>query len=169
MREATGSSWTFKLIIVFIFLFSTFLVLTINYSKSYRVKNEVLSILEKYEGFTNDNNTNSNSKTIIDNYLKNSGYKETGNCPVENNAPYYYGVTDLSTGEVLQVASNDKYYYCLKQNVNGDGTMFYQLILFYHFSLPFLGSIRNYQVTGTTENIIYNKKNNNYVINGNGG
>jgi hypothetical protein len=163
LKEATGSSWTFKLVIVFIFLFTTFLILTINYSKSYRVKNEVISILEKYEGFTNDNGNTSGSKTIINDYLRNSGYKETGSCPIEVGDPYFYGVTNLETGDYAKVISGGKYYYCVKQNLNSNGTMFYQLILFYHFSLPFLGNIRNYQVTGTTAKIIYDSSNNNYI------
>ena len=46
MRESVGSTWTFGLVITFIFLFSSFLVLTINYTKAYKVKNETISIIE---------------------------------------------------------------------------------------------------------------------------
>ena len=77
MRESVGSTWTFGLVITFIFLFSSFLVLTINYTKAYKVKNEVISIIEKYEGYTNEN-----SVEIINNYLNASGYKEMGKCPI---------------------------------------------------------------------------------------
>ena len=50
MREVSGSTWVFQLMIIFILIFACFLCLVINYSKAYRVKNEVLSIIEKYEG-----------------------------------------------------------------------------------------------------------------------
>ena len=81
MREVTGSTWVFQLIIIFILIFACFLCLVINYSKAYRVKNEVLSIIQKYEGIY------SNSAGIINNYLRGESYVTTGSCP-----DGYYGI-----------------------------------------------------------------------------
>ena len=49
MKEVYGSTWTLQLMIGFILLFVAFLTLTITYSKVFKLKNEVLSIIEKYE------------------------------------------------------------------------------------------------------------------------
>ena len=50
MRETIGNTFIIKLVIVFTLLFSAFLALAISYNKVFRMKNEVLSIIEKYEG-----------------------------------------------------------------------------------------------------------------------
>jgi hypothetical protein len=169
MRETVGSTWTFSLVIVFISLFTTFLVLSINYSKAYRVKNEVVSILEKYEGYTNDylssNNINKGSEGIINGYLLSSSYTEKGSCPINANDKYY-GVDDLSNPNgAVEAVKGHKYYYCIKQNISSDGiSMYYNLILFYRFGLPFLGDIKEFQVTGTTGKIYYDRKVTNYVM-----
>ena len=74
MRESIGTTWVLQLVILFILLFVGFLTLSLNYSKSYKVKNELLSVIEKYEGLTTD------SVKIINNYLSKNGYKTMGKC-----------------------------------------------------------------------------------------
>ena len=95
MRESVGSTWIFQLAIIFILIFSAYLAITINYSKTFKVKNEVISILEKYEGLTDSSSgsTSAGSIAIINNYLLGSGYKETGSCPED-----YYGARSLNDG-----------------------------------------------------------------------
>ena len=154
MRESVGSTWTFGLVITFIFLFSSFLVLTINYTKAYKVKNEVISIIEKYEGYTNEN-----SVEIINNYLNASGYKEMGKCPISESEEYY-GVNDLGSSTAQKAEKSQKYYYCVKQSVVKDGsisdyTLTYNIILFYKFNLPFLGAINTFKVNGESKKIVY--------------
>ena len=70
MRESVGSTWIFQLAIIFILIFSAYLAITINYSKTFKVKNEVISILEKYEGLTDSSSgsTSAGSIAIINNY-----------------------------------------------------------------------------------------------------
>ena len=74
MREAIGTQTVFKTILIFTFLFSGFIAVAITYNKAYKIKNEVINILEKYEG------VNSQSLTIINNYLDNSGYLSKNTC-----------------------------------------------------------------------------------------
>ena len=52
MKEAIGSTWLMGMIITFIAIFSGFLAYSISYTKAFRVKNEVINIIEKNEGFT---------------------------------------------------------------------------------------------------------------------
>ena len=72
MREVSGSTWVFQLMIIFILIFACFLCLVINYSKAYQVKNEMLSIIEEYEGVS------STSEEIINNYLQGNAYLAVG-------------------------------------------------------------------------------------------
>ena len=139
MREVTGSTWVFQLMIIFILIFACFLCLVINYSKAYRVKNEVLSIIEKYEGIS------STSAGIINNYLRGESYVTTGSCP-----DGYYGIKlDESGYEVAR--SGQKYSYCFRDEYTNDGMLYYQIIVFYRFNLPVIGDVMTFQVEGTTE------------------
>ena len=63
MRETIGTTWTFQLIIIFILIFACFLSLVISYSRAYAIKNEALSVIEKYEGVSTE------SGQILNNYL----------------------------------------------------------------------------------------------------
>ena len=74
MKQATTTSTMFKAILAFTILFAAFLAIAIVYNKAYKMKNEIISIAEKYEGF------NPTAVRIVNNYLKNNGYRTTGNC-----------------------------------------------------------------------------------------
>ena len=50
MRESIGGTWITQLVIVMMFVFVAFLALSVNYSKAFRVKNQMISIIEKYGG-----------------------------------------------------------------------------------------------------------------------
>ena len=53
MREAIGSSLLLNIAIVFIGVISAFLISSIAYSKAYKVKNRIVSIIEKFDGQCN--------------------------------------------------------------------------------------------------------------------
>ena len=70
MKDALGSYFNLTLLFVFILIVSGFISLAINYTKAYRVKNNVLTYLEKYEG-------NANNQELLDkvqSYIKSVGY-----------------------------------------------------------------------------------------------
>lgn len=137
MRESISESWTIQIVAAFILLFVAFLALMISYSKCFKTKNEVVSIIEKYEGLTSD------SKDIIRDYLVSSNYKGSGKCPV-----------DYKRYE--QVGSN--YKYCVKASLVSSGTLVnYEVIMFYTFNIPMFGNIATFEVKGTT--IDLNNKN----------
>ena len=45
MREAIGGTWLFGLVITFIVFFASFLAVSINYSKAFNVKNNVVDLI----------------------------------------------------------------------------------------------------------------------------
>ena len=64
MRQSIGGSWLIGLVVLFILLFAGYIILTIDYNKSIRVKNEAITLIEKYDGL------NEESITLVNNYLK---------------------------------------------------------------------------------------------------
>ena len=64
MKTVSESTWSFQLIIFFILIFACFLTLILSYSKAYTIKNRMLTIIEKYEGVTDE------SAKIINSFAK---------------------------------------------------------------------------------------------------
>lgn len=107
MRQSIGATWILQLVIVFMLIFVGFLALSINYTKAFRIKNEVLSIIEKYEGISSGEK---GSIAIINNYLRHNNYQTMGTCESGS-----YGVADLSNNTVIATSDRSKYYYCVKK------------------------------------------------------
>jgi len=154
MKATVTTSTMFKAILAFTFLFSGFLALTITYNRVYKIKNESILMIEKYEGVTDK------SLTIINNYLFNSGYDTVGNCETGE-----YGVPDLDEPKYELAQSDKKYYYCLsyycsykgcsmdKNKVPNGNEIFYQAKFFFKFNLPIMGDLMVFKITGDTKAI----------------
>ncbi|MBQ4583981.1 MAG: hypothetical protein IJA94_03750 [Bacilli bacterium] len=158
MKDVYGSTWTLQLMIGFILLFVAFLTLTITYSKVFKVKNEVISIIEKYQGYTDV------SAEIINNYLRNSGYMTMGRCVDQNNPTEnpMLGINDYNDINAQNVTENENYFYCIeqerKQGFNDSLTRVnYEVTLFYSFNVPILGDIARFTVKGKTSDMIDRK------------
>lgn len=148
MREVIGGTWLTQLVIVIMFVFVAFLALSMNYSKAFRVKNEVISFVEKNEGITK------NSVELINNYLSYSGYGTTGYCEKGS-----YGVASLSSKTIESANKNKKYYYCLTK-VTSPAKNFkyrahYKVKLFFRFNLPVIGNIFTFDVDGQSKDVNY--------------
>ena len=146
MRQATGTTTLFQIVIGFTLLFAAFLSVAITYNRVFRLKNETLGIIERYEGISDK------SLGIINNYLKNSGYTTKRNCEKDE-----FGVDNLDRNVYEKVDNeNKKYYYCLSDytqtNANGD-QIFYKIKLFFNFNLPFIGDLVTFKITGETKGI----------------
>lgn len=144
MREVSGSTWVFQIMILFILIFACFLALVLNYNKAYRVKNNMISIIETSEGITEK------SLSLINNVLRGEGYNNTGTCPV--NEGNWYGAIDLA-GNYEPAVEKEKYLYCFKKYKNPND-VYYEVQVFYEFTLPFLGAIGIFPINGRTDNFI---------------
>ena len=151
MRESIGTTWMFSIIIAFTIIFSAFLVLTLSYSKVYKMKNEITSILEKYEGLT------PTSAKIINDYIRNSNYRTRGHCQDESlkstMSSYSYGLDNLDYNTLEKANDDETYYYCLNYRHTHSGKIVYKVTLFYDFNLPILGKIFKYSIIGETYGI----------------
>lgn len=145
MRQTIGGTWLMQLMILFIMLFVGYIILTLNYSKTLRVKNEVVGMIEKYDGL------NDASIELVNNYLETSGYNAMGICTTDSLVGLY-GSDNLKSFVLEQAVPNKKYYYCVKKYAGASTSKYYQVTLFYKFNLPVLGSLSGFTVRGTTSN-----------------
>lgn len=151
MREAIGGTWLTQLIILFMLIFVAFLALSLNYTKAFKVKNEVMTIIEKREGLTSGPD---GSIEIINNYLKANNYRVTRACEKGS-----YGITDLNRYSAELVTGNaQKYYYCVSKikspSTNHEGKVFYKVNISFYFNLPVLGDIFKFDVNGSTNDVV---------------
>ncbi len=155
MRESIGATWILQLVIIFMLIFVGFLALTINYTRAFRMKNEMLSFIEKYEGVNTKNDKNlgqSGSIAQINNYLMYNNYQTMGVCQQG-----YYGVNNLNSTSISPADGKSKYYYCIKKNNSKSATFpdraNYEIEVFFHFNLPMIGDLFTFRVNGRTVDI----------------
>ena len=162
MRETIGNTWIYQLVILFVLIFVAFLILSLTFSKNYKTKNEIINIIEKYDG------VNTKSLQIINNYLS-RGNRVKGNCPTSGG---WIGVKDLNSTNINiePVQNGTKYYYCINKKwtkstykIEGESKpkvvkskMYYQIKIFFRFNLPVVGNIHTFAVDGTTNDIFVN-------------
>ncbi len=145
MRQTIGGTWLLQLVILFILLFVGYIVLTLNYSRTIKVKNEIVSIVEKYEGL------NETSIGLVNSYLISTNYGVTGPC-TDTQQSGVYGSLDLNTAELEEARPGVKYYYCIKKYNGINTSKYYQVTLFYKFNLPVVGETGKFTIKGTTTN-----------------
>ena len=51
MREAVGGALLIKLVMFFIVIYVCFMAIAVNYSITFRVKNQIINLIEAYEGY----------------------------------------------------------------------------------------------------------------------
>ena len=63
MKEATGGTMMLYIFLVFLAVYITFIAVAFNYARAFRIKNEIVDIIEQHEG--------------IENFADNTGIKGT--------------------------------------------------------------------------------------------
>lgn len=84
VRDAISGAMTLQIIVIFMIIINCYLAFSVNYTKAFRVKNEIRSIIEKNEGLTcsaveqiNDLMLRTNYKitTEFEDWCTNNGYE----------------------------------------------------------------------------------------------
>lgn len=151
MREAIGGTWLFGLVLTFIVFFASFLAVSINYSKAFNVKNNIVDLISKYEG------NNPCAREKISNYLKQTGYLVTGGCPeADENGCMYIGYNQ--NGEELPNQNDRAYFWISKDSTDNSDILdkqFYRVAIFFKIDLPIIGNLTSFPIKGETESIYF--------------
>ena len=163
MRESVGSTWIFLIAITFTIIFAGFLVMALSYSRTYKEKNELTSIIEKYEGLTTKTTYGKNidgSINVMNTYLRNNNYNRKGFCQKVDSV---YEATDtinkmygFDIDGTPEIAQDDKRYdYCVLAMTNNEtcNTIF-RVTVFFDFNLPVFGDLVKFRVSGQTNEIM---------------
>lgn len=169
MKEAIGGVSLFQIVVLFVLLFTGIMCLTINHSKAFAVKDEIITIIQN-EGLTNagtDYELGTNTIKKIADYLSEAGYRITGDCPS--------GYTTYNRDG--SIASNGEGAFCIKSNnvvtdafkkdalskctdcvvAEGDypTMVYYDVVLFYQLEIPVINNLTNFKVYGSTK-VLFN-------------
>lgn len=144
MKDSIANVWLLGIIIIFILLFSAYIAITVDYSQTFKLKNEVLNIIEKNKGmssasgssgsksrFTTDSiTTGVGAIQTINLYLAGNAYTAKGPCPYESGV-YWYGVSELVYKEdyyaipISNDNKNEQFYYCFAKFKTGQANIKY--------------------------------------------
>ena len=163
MRDSVGSTWLFLIAITFTLIFAGFLVVALSNSRTNKEKNELTSIIEKYEGLTTKTTYGKKvdgSINVMNTYLRNNNYNRKGFCQkvdsvyeATDTVNKMYGFDIDGTPEIAQ--DNKKYDYCVLAMTNNEtcNTIF-RVTLFFDFNLPVFGDLVKFRVSGQTNDIM---------------
>lgn len=164
MKEAIGGGWLFTLVIAFVALFACFISVSVNYSKCYKVKDEILNAIEKGHGVNEETITNINS------YLADVTYRSKGECPKDGNCWYRFSVNNnkntasyaadtnycIAKHSVVSKVSDtkNKNYASTNGAIGHPESAYYSVAVFFRFDMPVIGDMFQIDVTGETS-LIY--------------
>lgn len=166
MREAIGGTWLFQIVIVFILIFTGYICLSINHSKAFAVKDDIIETIERYNGIDLDSVTNAKDNLsnpcieAITDRLKTVSYRTSGNCTKLNSGD----ANDSKwAGFNREGGRNDEHAtYCIKEVNTSKGSSelpsirYYKVAVFYQLDLPVFNSFLSFKVVGDTK-LIYQK------------
>ena len=145
MKEAVGSYWLTMLFITFILLFTGYMCLSINMNKAYKVKNEIINIIQKNNGLDDK------ALSQIQDYMTRVGYRTTGNCGNGEEAYNINGSSSSSSGlfcvrsMVVEYQSNDY------KETQFPKSAYYSVRVFFAVDLPVVRNMFTFNLRGSTK------------------
>ena len=152
MRESIGATWIFSICLTFIILFTAYLAISVNYAKAFRIKSNIVSMIEENEGYSDD------LETRIVNYLVSEGYTASGTCePYIVTAAGDYSdwklVKEIKMYDTASTNSNACVYVRTTDSFDdiGNCNSYYKVVAFFKFDLPIISYISTFKVGGETK------------------
>lgn len=143
MRESIGNSYVFNIIIVFVGIIILILIGSLSYSKAFKIKTKVISIIEKNKGYNN-----TTVRTEIDDYLNTAGYRVTRTSERNNSS---LRCKDVNGVKAMNTGNN--YDYCIYRFDTVRGP-YYRVTVFISFDIPVISSYLRIPMSGETR-VIY--------------
>lgn len=157
MKESISNALVLNLVIIFLFVFAILFAGSTAYTKAFKVKNRIISIIEKRENTVLTGGFKSGEYSIIneiENTLKDTGYKVGLNMNSKcqdamkarfKNTNYNYNVVDTGTST---------YNYCIAEFYDESSAMkgrYYAVITYMYFEIPLIGKTLEFPVYGETK------------------
>lgn len=164
MKESLGGVSLFNIVIVLVILFTGYISFSINYSKAYNVKNEIINIIKNQGGvctssISSKGNICYNFKEQITDYFKEANYQSTGDCKAKAKDEHEYEYEWIGytrTGDRDYDGKNSAFCVrAIKANSNSElpNALYYQVKVFYNLDVPVIHSLFEFAIIGETGRI----------------
>lgn len=156
MREAIGSTWLTGIIITFIAIFAGFLAYSISYTKAFRVKNQIINIIEQKEGFITSKNNS--LRNISEAALKEDKSTEAEMFKYIKALGYNYTMFDNKLNPCKEGILIEDGGYCIAR-YSCNGSTHYKVTTYISLSIPVINIGLNIPISGETKSIYYDRGN----------
>jgi len=158
MKESISNALITNLIITFLFILVILFAGSSAYTKAFKVKNRIISILERYE-MELANNTDTKLPTNINNeinsILSDVGYRVQINndtkCQTDLKKRFKNNLND--NYKIINTSSN--YRYCIARFDTREGqsmkASYYAVVTYMYFEIPLIGATLEFPVYGETK------------------
>lgn len=134
MKDSFGSAYMIYVFIFFVIIFVIFISLILKYAQAFKVKDQIISIIEEYEGYDyrviND----------IQNYIESTSYRTE---------------IDNKTYNKIDGDCNTEYRYCIATHSTGNAT-YYTVYTFVSWNFPFFNLSGVWNIQGETRPVVSN-------------
>lgn len=151
MREAFGGTFMLKLALVFLVIYVSFMAVAINYAKAFRVKNQVINIIEQYQY---NGETTGVAIDQINSYLASIAYNFNGNTKVKETCKNIAGGSDkyiFTDQGACIIPKGDMGNF-------GNSTRYYKVVTFINIDFNFFNIHMTIPISGETKVIYINLK-----------
>ena len=144
MKSAIGNSLLLTIVIIIVSAVILLFVSILSYSKAYRVKNGIIEIIERNNGYSEkDTEGNYITEKETDNFLHQSGYK------VGKNSGCTKILENKGVNEIISTNSN--FNYCVGKTNSENGGSYYTVVTYVEFDFPVISSMLSFPVSGQTK------------------
>jgi len=146
MKEAVGNALVLQWVILFLFLILFLFVGSLIYSRTFKIRNEVITIIERNQGWS------PSTVTEINNFLGSVNYRQSGGYSGRETRMRQNCQTPAAEGSWTTVYDvSDGFFACIYQN---DDQNYYRVEVFLNLDLPIVGEFLSFPVGGETRRII---------------
>lgn len=134
MKDSFGSAYMIYVFIFFVIIFVIFISLILKYAQAFKVKDQIISIIEEYEGY---------DYRVIDdiqNYIESTSYRTEIDNKIYNK---------------IDGDCNTEYRYCIAKHSTGDVT-YYTVYTFVSWNFPFFKLSGVWNIQGETRPVVSN-------------
>lgn len=154
MKEAIGGISLFQIVIVFVLLFTGYICLSLNHTKAYNIKNELVNIIKNSEGICTTGQLTGENAIVCNNfsdqvkdYFVEGGYHNKGKC---DDGEYGFDREGQPLGPGARNAA-----FCVEgiklNSAEGlPSSVYYTVRVFYQLDLPLFSNVFNLTVKGET-------------------
>lgn len=169
MREALGGLSLVQIVILFLLLFVGIMCLTINESKAYAVKDEIITIIENAPLMDDYSFSEETTQSIAAKFQE-VGYRTTGTCPSSSWTAYDRDGKKLSNpnnatfcvkaNKVANIYTENSKDVCNEVDCNiADGKdypkmVYYDIVLFYELDIPIISHFMRFKVYSSTKVLV---------------